>query len=287
MNANIKPTDVLYPLSSLILIVVFGLMVSLACGAFSSKPDEPTATAKTVPTAAVAAPTAPPPTAPPPTEALSPAEPTATQEQPGAGGGVINPNASKSGDIYYSETFDNVDNWRVFLMKGPEEGFEQAVFDNRLRVQLATQDTWAYYQFEGGEFTDVRIDVEVENRASNTNFVGMICRYTENGWYEVNVLNTGEYIVYYSNGDAGGGQLFKMHKGATYNIRTGRKINDYVVVCEGEELTLAINGYKEFALPLKTGDYPFLKEGKVGLSVATSYAIPVVVDFLQFILSVP
>jgi hypothetical protein len=38
---------------------------------------------------------------------------------------------------------------------------------------------------------------------------------------------------------------------------------------------------------LRTGDYPFLRSGKVGLSVSAERVIPVLIDFLEFVLRVP
>lgn len=268
------------------------LAVSLACN-FSVSLGNPTPTPS--PTAS---PTPLPPTNTPiPLPPTSPPVATEALAAPPEGGepvipdepqlGVLNPDASVSGDVYYNDTFENLDNWSYFLLKGDEAGIDFSNFDNRWRTEISAQDTWLYYLFEGGDFSDVQINLEVENRASNTNFVGIICRYGESGWYETNILNTGEYFVYYAKGDASNYQLSTMYKGASRLILTGQKINDYTVICQGDQLSIYINGSHATSIPLRTGDYPFLSGGKVGLSVSTTSVIPVVVDFLQFILSVP
>ena len=157
--------------------------------------------------------------------------------------------------------------------------------EDRLRAEIVSQDTWVYYMFEGGgDFDAIRLDITVENRASNTNYVGMICRYSDQGWYEANILNTGEYVVYYGDSE---GLIDVMHKGASTLIRTGLSVNEYAMICQGEILTLLINGHEVVSLPLKTGAFRLLDPGQVGLSVSTSYAIPVMVDFLRIVLSVP
>jgi hypothetical protein len=201
--------------------------------------------------------------------------------------GVLNPNAVNSGDVYYSETFDNLDNWTSFLVNGDEANVSFGVINNRLHDEINAQDTYLYHIFEGGEFSDVRIDVQVENRASNTNSVGIICRYTENSWYEANILNTGEYFVFYVTRDANGTHYPKMYEGLSQYILTGQKINDYSVVCQGEQMSIYINGNEAATIPLNSSDYSYLPEGKTGLSVSTSDVIPVAVDFLKFVLSVP
>jgi len=78
-----------------------------------------------------------------------------------------------------------------------------------------------------------------------------------------------------------------MYKGASRLILTGQKVNNYTVICQSDQLTIFINGTEAVTIPLRTGDYRFLPEGQVGLSVSTTYVIPVAVDFLQYILTVP
>jgi len=224
-----------------------------------------------------------PPTQPPSPTVETQPEPTAVLEE--SASGQINPNASQPGDIYYSESFEIMEGWWVFPMRGDENGFGYELFDGRLRAEIVSQDTWVYYIFEGGgNFQDVRIDITVENRASNTNFVGIICRFSDRGWYEANILNTGEYFVYYGGSS---GLEGTMHKGASTLIKTGRSVNSYALTCMQEQLMVEINGIEVVAIPLKTGDFRFQDDGQVGLSVSTSYAIPVVVDFLEITLSVP
>ena len=227
------------------------------------------------------------PTAPPPqSEPTHPPIVLPTSEPPTqAPAGLVDKSASQPGDIYYAETFEVMEGWWVFPMHGDENGYGYNLFDNRLRAEVVSQDTWVYYIFEGaGDFEDIRIDITVENRASNTNYVGIICRNSDQGWYEANILNTGEYFIYY-----GGPQGLEgtMHTGGSTLIKTGRSVNSYAVICQGETLRLEINGSEVISIPLKTGGFPFLSTGQVGLSVSTSYAIPVEVDFLQFVMSVP
>jgi hypothetical protein len=210
-----------------------------------------------------------------------PAAPT----QGTTGTGILNPNAVSSGDVLYSESFNDLGNWTTILMRGNQDGFRSQVFDNRLRTEIQTQNTWVYYILESEDLQDVQVDVEVENRGSNTNFVGILCRYTEQSWYEVNILNTGEYYIYYVY--ESGARLSVMDKGATYAIRMGKKVNNYTLICRGELLSVIINGEETASLPLRTGDYPFLSSGRVGLSVSAERVIPVIIDFLQFVVRIP
>lgn len=273
-----------------IILLVLVLLISLACNfEITFGEEEPTATPLPGNTAE---PTQTPTSAPqiPPTEEAPPTLPPQappTEVPPQAPIPGFNIRASQPGDIYYSERFEGLESWAYLLLSGDENGYSFQAFDNRLRTDIQTQDTWVYYFLEGVEFQDIRIDIQVENRASNTNFVGMICHFSSRGWYEANILNTGEYVIYYYAGEAGSGELNEMFTGGSTLIKTGRTINDYALICQGETLTILINGQEVRSIPLRTGDFPFLDSGQVGLSVSTSYAIPVIVDFLQFVLSVP
>jgi len=283
-----------------IVLVITLVIVSLSCGILSGEEETDESKKETDIALGIQqtmdareqdpAPTQPadPPTQPPAKQPSSPTEetqPEATAVLEEAAGGQINPNASQPGDIYYLESFEIMEGWWVFPMRGDENGFGYELFDGRLRAEIVSQDTWVYYIFEGGgNFQDIRIDITVENRASNTNFVGIICRSSDRGWYEANILNTGEYFVYYGGSS---GLEGTMHKGASTLIKTGRSVNSYALTCIQDQLMVEINGIEVVTIPLKTGDFRFLDDGQIGLSVSTSYAIPVVVDFLEITLSVP
>ena len=248
--------------------IALGIQQTLAAQASAAAPVE-----RASPTVPAASPT--------PEGAAPESSPTPTVESPR----LIDSSASQPGDVYYDESFERMEGWWVFPAHGDVDGYGYELFDDRLRAEIVSQDTWVYYMFEGGgDFDDIRLDITVENRASNTNYVGMICRYSDQGWYEANILNTGEYVVYYGDSE---GLIDVMHKGASTLIRTGLSVNEYAMICHGEALTLLINGHEVVSLPLKTGAFRFLDQGQVGLSVSTSYAIPVMVDFLRIVLSVP
>lgn len=247
--------------------------------------NQPTLQATAVPTEVPIEPTQPAESTEPPAPATPENQPTEEVQTTVETGSMIDRTASQSGEIYYVEEFDQMEGWYVFPMRGDEKGFGYELFNNRYRVEITSQDTWVYTMFEdAGDFEDVRIDITVENRASNTNFVGMICRSSDQGWYEANILNTGEYFIYYGGPEGLEGE---MYKGASRLIKTGQKVNSYALICQEEQLSLIINDTEVVTLPLKTGNFSFLDKGQVGVSVSTSYAIPVIVDFVQFILSVP
>ena len=200
-------------LKPLLWIALLVLAVGMACRVvLADEPTPtpaPTATATLVPTntpipptaTLPATPTNPPPPEPPPTRPVEPGNtPEPSNDDAPAG---FNPDASQPGDIYFTETFEDAEEWEYFMYYGNEENFIQDFSNGRMVTRIDAQDTSVYYLLKNVTFSDVRIDITVENFGANTNFVGMVCRHSDEGWYEVNILNTGEYYVYFYDGRAG------------------------------------------------------------------------------------
>ena len=195
---------------------------------------------------------------------------------------VVNPNASQSGDYYYYTEFDgSLDSWTYFLGNGSDSGFTNEAVDGKWRVEINEENTWVYFTYNDYIYTDTRIDTVAENLGRNNNNVSLICRYSENGWYEFNVYNSGKYdILYYDN-------LVKhdyatLYSGGSTAINTGKATNEYTAICAEEQLTLGINGEE-----VRTVTNKDLKEGLVGLGVSSFNVLPIIVEFDYFIVSVP
>jgi len=200
---------------------------------------------------------------------------------------AINQNASQSGDIYFSDDFENgVDNWEYFLISGNESGFTQEDRNGKFRTSIDTKNVYVYYQLKGWDFGDVRIDMLVKNVGVNTNYTGMFCRKSSIGWYEVSFLNTGEYAIYYFDQINNSGYNL-LQTGGSILINTGKSENHYTLICQGEELTIGINGQTVKTIPLNTSVYNYLESGQIGVTVASTNVLPVIVDIDDVIISVP
>jgi hypothetical protein len=199
-----------------------------------------------------------------------------------ASGDVVNPNATASGDYYYYSDFDgDMSSWSYFLMSGNDDGFTSELVDSKLRVDIEEQNTWVYFTYDDYSYTDVRIDTIAENLGRNTNNVSLICRYSDDGWYEFNVYNSGNYdIFYYDNVVA---QDYKLlYRGASTAIKTGKNSNEYTAICSGDTLTLGINGVE--VRSVKSSD---LKDGLVGFGLSSFDVLPIIAEFDGFAASVP
>ncbi len=194
---------------------------------------------------------------------------------------IVNPNPSGSGDFYYYSEFDGgLGDWSYFLTNGRDDGFEAGTDNSRLYFNIGEKNTWIYLIYDPWIYTDTRLDTRVENLGRNNNNVSLICRYSEKGWYEFNIANNGEWTIL--RFDTASNQYIALFTGGSTLINTGQGINEYTAVCNGENLTLGINGVE-----VKTIKDRALKEGQAGLSVSSFNVTPIVVEFDYFSVTVP
>ena len=131
-----------------------------------------------------------------------------------------------------------------------------------------------YVFYDPWSYEDVRLDVEVENRGANTNNVLLVCRYTDEGLYLVNIANSGLYAMYAYDGPSE--TYYRMADGGSTRIKTGKETNTYSLICEGRDIILGINGYevKKF-----TDNKYVFREGLVGVGVASEDVLPIKLEF--------
>jgi S1-C subfamily serine protease len=190
--------------------------------------------------------------------------------------------ASESGDIAFATDFDagDLSDWFYFLTNGDEDDFNLAVQDNVLVWETVGYDNWAYLINDQITMPNVQIDVRVENRGVNSNSASLVCRYNEDGWYEFNIANDGTWTIL--RFDSLNNNYVALYTGGSTSINMGRGINDYTVVCEGNELSLWINN--DFIRTVKDSTY---RDGRMGISVSSFDQTPVIMEYDYVIFSVP
>ncbi len=258
------------PLKKTVLfLAVFMLLLLSACGG-SKEEDTPVDAA--LPTAAIVVETAVPPT---PTDV-----PVEGDEPP----------------QFYTENFDGNTNryWTQFLVNGQDD---PALLSNdfgtkyvgpekgSLLFDLQTEGQRAYVTYEAHEYDNVKIDITANNQGANNNNVIILCRYTpEVGWYEFNISNGGLYWIYYAEIQEGNKVIYNtIANGGSNNIKMGKEINQYSAVCNGETLTLYINGVETNSVNSTVGS----DSGFVGVSVWAFDSLPIKVGVESITISQP
>ena len=263
-------------------LAVVMLLVGLACSAVSGGGDTPSqpATQEPVEQPPVNNPptTAPEPTTVPPTEAPPPTE-AATEAAPEA-------------QDFFTEEFETPlsDNWSTFTVTGSDEADPDKVTveaqNGNLVWDFDSERVYYYLFYNAYEYEDVQIDVRADNRGRNNNSISLICRYEPNvGWYEFNIANNGLYEILYADlTDSSNIGYENITNGGSNAIKQGKEVNEYSISCNGDKLTLTINGDEVKSITEKRFG---LRKGMAGVSVSSFDVLPILIEMDWIKISLP
>jgi len=164
-------------------------------------------------------------------------------------------------EVYYYTDEDDPDAEPQYTIK-QERG--------RLKFFLDSPWQYVYYIYTPHTYRDVRIDYEIENKGVNTNNVGLVCRYTDYGYYEFIATSGGYYSImrYYEDGNK------ELATGGIKSIRFGtEKKNVFTAICKDNYLYFLVNNV-EIA---KVYDDE-ISDGLAGINVSAEDVIPVQVE---------
>lgn len=253
------------------LALVLLLTMQLACsvGALLPTPTpEPTATFTPLPTATATFTPEPTPTA---TETPTP-RPTHTSTP-----------TSTPFPVFFRQEMDNPLGilWN-FVVYGDSSKNTYSYHNGELIFSVQEPGGGIEFMYTPYRYTDVRIDASFENKpeSRNTINVSMLCRVSNDGFYQVLITNDGRYLfAVYERRTMQQSEL--LFQGASLAINQGKAKNEYGFVCKGNRFTLFVNG-KE--VKTVTDSRVDVQSGMVGLYVgAVSNLVPVVVgvDWLE------
>jgi len=228
--------------------------------------------------------------------APTPVPPTPTESQPPASVDTPTPLPTstpadtptpEAQDFFTEEFNSSADLWSYFIIDGYQEK-NRLVEGDEPKVSVGTNNgylvfeinknyQYVYVTYDPYTYTDVRIDVRAENFGVNNNSVSLICRYSDQGWYEFNIANNGLYSILYAEWKPSKQVVYHLiADGGSNKIRMGKDVNEYTAICKGRTLQLFINGYETNTL---TENRFALREGQVGISVSSFNVLPVHVEF--------
>ena len=234
--------------------VVLLLAVGLACnGGRSSTPTQPPAAE---------------------TPVVAPSEPS---QEPSA---VVTeaPVEQTSAPDFFTEEFDgDISNWTYFTSKNDVNADDSGVnptADNGFLLLDLEKFLNVYVMYDPYTYTNVRLDVRVENRGTNNNNINLVCRYSDEGWYEVAIANNGLYDIYAFDGVKG--SYTRLANGGSNKIKAGKEVNEYTFICNDRNLILEVNGVKTNTY---TDNQFVFREGQIGIGASSFKDVPVKVEF--------
>ncbi len=164
-------------------------------------------------------------------------------------------------DVFYYTDEDDPDAEPVYTIE-QERG--------KLKFYLKTPWQYVYYLYTPQTYRNVRIDYEIENKGVNTNNIGLVCRFSDYGYYEFIATSGGYYSImrYYEDGDK------ELATGGIKSIRFGtEKKNVFTAICKDDYLYFIVNNV-EIA---KVYDDE-IEEGLAGINVSAEDVVPVQVE---------
>jgi len=200
------------------------------------------------------------------------------------------PVQESSAQQFFTEEFDNgFADWSRYDVTGSKEtnqdGLALEANNSRLVFDFSTKYLYTYLFYQPFDYSNVAVEARVENRGTNNNNISLVCRYSDEGWYEFNIANNGLYNILYgfvaADGNIGYGRLAD---GGSNKIKSGKDINVYKIICKERQLSLYINGIETRVL--EDNNY-VLRDGKVGISVSSFKDLPVKVEYDWVTISEP
>ncbi len=165
-------------------------------------------------------------------------------------------------------TFQQIDFGQQAVIPNAEGGF--LVFD------LTAPNQWVYALYTVQDYTDIRLDAQVEVRAGVSGARGIVCRYSEEqGWYEFNIYADQTYELLYGQWLAPGlARYTPLFRGISPKIKVDA--NEIGLLCQGDTLTPFINGTQ---MRIWQDNKFVLKDGKIGISAASFAAVPFTIAY--------
>lgn len=188
---------------------------------------------------------------------------------------------------FFTEEFENdafLDQWYYFTT-GPNSENDDAlqIFQDGdgLTLDLGTLDLYLYYIYDPKTYTDVSLTMVAENLGRNNNNVSMVCRldFDNAQWYEFSVESGGLWYFYaYDNG------YNTLDSGGTNALKQGKAINEYGLECNGNTITMYINGDEVKSYTDRTFNFG---EGEVGFNISSLNVLPITVNVKSFDIAQP
>ena len=106
----------------------------------------------------------------------------------------------------------------------------------------------------------------------------MVCRISEEGWYEGIISGNGDYYLLYYDPNDSEESYKEFLSGNSEVIETGKGVNIVDLTCEGNELSLAVNDVNLGIVSLDEYSYPLLEWGGVGFAFGNAEETPASIE---------
>ncbi len=178
--------------------------------------------------------------------------------------------ADAAGD-YFTEQFEGgLPDWTDFILSEGSDA-DTSIVNGQFIFDIQSTNTYAYTLYDGATYADVQLTTNAENRGHENNYITLVCRESAAGWYELSIASDGFYSIDFAD-DAT--DFWNLAGGTTDAINLGAASNEFTAICQGNQLTLYVNG--EFVDNVTDNR---LTDGHIGIGVASLEDLPILVAF--------
>lgn len=180
--------------------------------------------------------------------------------------------------LYFTEEFDTSTSFWEFHQTGGTQPPTVTIQNGALHIDIASSDTWMIGVHNVHSYSNVFVRAKTALNPGGS--VGLICRYSEFGWYEFNATSNEEYSVLLGQWLAPGVAKYIPVIKDVSNKLPGGASNEIGLFCEDNFLQLYANGV--MIRRVEVTNYG-LTEGKVGITTASFAEMPVsaIFDWVQ------
>lgn len=171
--------------------------------------------------------------------------------------------------LEFTEEFDAVSSYWEFLQTGGTSTPVTSFQGGSLHIDISSPDTWLVGIHNANSYSTVF--VRAQTAATPTGSIGLICRYSEDGWYEFNVSNDGTYSLLLGQWLSPGIVKYSPIINDLSNKLTGTSTSEIGLFCEDNFLQLYAGN--TMIRRVEVTNYG-LTEGKVGITAASFAEFP-------------
>lgn len=179
------------------------------------------------------------------------------------------------GSFFRDDLDDDVNNeWGLRIVSGLEKQLIWSQNNGKLRLQtLGPNDVNYIFLNKNRSYKDVIVQAEVENTGPTDNAYSLICRASEDGWYEFRISSAGYYELlrfdqYLRDEGKNAYTNYVERRMGSTKIVGGKGKNVFSLSCSGDIISAFINGEQVYfeKRPLAIEDNTYA-EGSIGFGL--------------------
>lgn len=185
---------------------------------------------------------------------------------------------------YYREEFGGTETTSCWQPNRPliVAGFDRdkvstGLTESGIKIKVDTASTYTYIPYPGSLYTDVVVSADVKSTGVNNHAAVLVCRMTDDGWYEARVSTAGYFSVFkyeYARKISGRNPYYDyvLDRPSGAIDMGSEKTNSIQLACMGDSLILTINGAEVFNRKVATD---FTEPGLIGIGALSFDKFPV------------